>query len=139
MRNTLTLILAGGQGTRLSPLTSERAKPAVPFGGIFRIIDFPLSNAINSGLRRIYVISQYKAASLTRHVGKAWSHLSRELGEFVEVLHPEQRIGEQWFSGTADAVYQNIYTLEQRESEHMLILAGDHIYKMNYAPMVRQH
>ncbi|MCA8994847.1 MAG: glucose-1-phosphate adenylyltransferase, partial [Planctomycetaceae bacterium] len=108
-------------------------------GGIFRIIDFPLSNAINSGLRRIYVISQYKAASLTRHVGKAWSHLSRELGEFVEVLHPEQRIGEQWFSGTADAVYQNIYTLEQRESEHMLILAGDHIYKMNYAPMVRQH
>ncbi len=139
LRTVLTLILAGGKGTRLEPLTDERAKPAVPFGGVFRIIDFTLSNCINSGLRRVYVFSQYKAASLDRHIHQAWSFLPRSLDEFVEVLHPQQRLGEHWYLGTADAVYQNIYTIEQSRPEHLLILSGDHIYKMDYSEMIRDH
>lgn len=138
-RNVLTLILAGGKGTRLEPLTEERAKPAVPFGGVFRIIDFALSNCINSGLRRIFVFSQYKAASLDRHIREAWSFLPSSLGEFVEVLHPQQRVGEHWYRGTADAVYQNIYTIERTNPQYLLILSGDHIYKMDYAQMIRDH
>ncbi|QDU38838.1 Glucose-1-phosphate adenylyltransferase [Maioricimonas rarisocia] len=139
MRDVLTLILAGGKGTRLEPLTRDRAKPAVPFGGIYRIIDFALSNCINSGLRRILVMTQYKAASLDRHINLGWRFLCRDLNEFVDVLPPQQRLGEHWYRGTADAVYQNIYTIEQHDSEHILILAGDHIYKMDYAELVADH
>jgi glucose-1-phosphate adenylyltransferase len=139
MRDVLTLILAGGRGSRLEPLTRDRAKPAVPFGGHYRIIDFTLSNAINSGLRRIFLLTQYKARSLDRHVRLGWSFLSPELGEFVDVLPPQQRFGEHWYKGTADAIYQNIYTIEKEAPKHVLILAGDHIYMMDYGPMVREH
>lgn len=139
MRNVLTLILAGGKGSRLEPLTTERAKPAVPFGGLYRIIDFALSNCINSGLRRMLVFTQYKAASLDRHLNLGWKFLCRELDEFIDVLPPQQRLGEQWYRGTADAVYQNIYTIEQYSPEHILILSGDHIYKMDYSLLIRDH
>ncbi|MFP6764527.1 MAG: glucose-1-phosphate adenylyltransferase [Planctomycetaceae bacterium] len=139
MKNVLTLILAGGRGTRLEPLTRERAKPAVPFGGAYRIIDFTLSNCLNSDLRRILVLTQYRAASLDRHLRHGWGFLHRELDEFIEVLPPQQRIDEQWYQGTADAVYQNIYTIEQHQAEYVLILSGDHIYKMDYSDLIRQH
>lgn len=139
MQNVLTLILAGGKGTRLEPLTIDRAKPSVPFGGTFRIIDFPLSNCLNSNLRRILVLTQYKAASLDRHIRQAWHFLCRELSEFIDVLPPQQRLGEHWYLGTADAVYQNIYTIEQYDPTHILILSGDHIYKMDYSEMVAEH
>lgn len=139
MRNVLTLVLAGGKGQRLEPLTHERAKPAVPFGGIYRVIDFALSNCINSGLRRMIVLTQYKAASLERHLNQAWRFLCRELGEFIDVLAPQQRIGERWYAGTADAVYQNIFSIEQIPSDYILILSGDHIYKMNYADLIQEH
>src|SRR3990172_10075467 len=139
MYRTLALVLAGGKGSRLEPLTRDRAKPAVPFGGIYRIIDFTLSNCINSGLRRIYVLTQYKTASLDRHLAMGWRFLNRELGEFIEVLPPQQRIDEHWYQGTADAIYQNIYSLEKEDPQHVLILAGDHIYKMNYAAMIQYH
>src|SRR5262249_9561367 len=135
----LTLILAGGRGTRLEPLTRDRAKPAVPFGGLYRIIDFTLSNALNSGLRRISVVTQYKAHSLDRHIRQGWNFLPTEMGESVEVLPPQQRIDEHWYQGTADAIYQNIYSLEKEERALTLILAGDHIYKMDYSQMVRCH
>jgi glucose-1-phosphate adenylyltransferase len=136
----LAVVLAGGKGTRLEPLTRERAKPAVPFGGIYRIIDFTLSNCINSGIRRILVLTQYKAMSLDRHLATGWRHLlSRELGEFIDIVPPQQRIDEQWYQGTADAVYQNIYTLEKERPEHVVILAGDHIYKMDYGKLVAYH
>ena len=139
MRDVLALILAGGRGTRLEPLTRDRAKPAVPFGGSYRIIDFPLSNCINSGLRKILVLTQYKAASLDRHINLGWRFLCRELDEFIDILPPQQRIDEHWYQGTADAVYQNIYTIEKVHSEHILILAGDHIYKMDYSEMITEH
>ena len=139
MRNVLTLILAGGKGTRLDPLTRERAKPAVPFGGAYRILDFTLSNCLNSDLRRVLVLTQYRAASLDRHIHLGWGFLHRELDEFIEVLPPQQRIDEQWYQGTADAVYQNIYTIEQHPADYLLILSGDHIYKMDYADMIRRH
>ena len=139
MRGVLTVILAGGKGTRLEPLTRDRAKPAVPFGGLYRIIDFTLSNCINSGLRQILVVTQFKSRSLDRHIRAGWGFLSTELGESVEVLPPQQRIDETWYKGTADAVYQNIYSLERADAELTLILAGDHIYKMNYAPLLRAH
>ena len=139
MRNVLTLVLAGGKGTRLEPLTADRAKPAVPFGGLYRIIDFSLSNCINSELRRILVLTQYKAASLDRHIHLNWCFLCRELDEFIDVLPPQQRVGEHWYRGTADAVYQNIYTIEQTEPEHILILSGDHIYKMDYSVLIQDH
>jgi glucose-1-phosphate adenylyltransferase len=139
MRGVLTLILAGGRGTRLEPLTRDRAKPAVPFGGLYRIIDFTLSNCINSGLRKALVVTQFKSRSLDRHIRQAWGFLSTELGESVEVLPPQQRIDETWYKGTADAVYQNIYSIEREEAEHVLILAGDHIYKMDYGSMIQAH
>ncbi len=139
MRDVLTLILAGGKGTRLEPLTRDRAKPAVPFGGLYRIIDFTLSNCINSDLRRVLVLTQYKARSLDRHIAAGWSFLSRELGEHIEVLPPQQRIDENWYQGTADAIYQNIYTIEKSEPRYVMILAGDHIYKMDYGDMIRAH
>lgn len=139
MRNVLTLILAGGKGTRLDPLTRERAKPAVPFGGAYRILDFTLSNCLNSDLRRVLVLPLYRAASLDRHIHLGWGFLHRELDELIEVLPPQQRIDEQWHQGTADAVYQNIYTIEQHPADYLLILSGDHIYKMDYADMIRRH
>lgn len=135
----LALILAGGKGTRLEPLTRDRAKPAVPFGGAYRIIDFTLSNCINSGLRKILVLTQYKAASLDRHLNVGWKFLCRELDEYIDVLPPQQRIDENWYQGTADAVYQNIYSIEKAHTDYVLILSGDHIYKMDYADLIRDH
>src|SRR5258707_15630109 len=140
VKEVLTLILAGGKGTRLEPLTRARAKPAVPFGGLYRIIDFTLSNCLNSGMRKVLVLTQYKAMSLDRHLSLGWKQLlSRELGEFIDVVPPQQRIDEHWYQGTADAVYQNIYVLEKERPEYVVILAGDHIYKMNYKSMGQYH
>jgi glucose-1-phosphate adenylyltransferase len=140
MKEVLAVVLAGGKGSRLGPLTRDRAKPAVPFGGIYRIIDFTLSNCLNSGLRRILVLTQYKAMSLDRHITLGWrNYLCRELGEFIDVVPPQQRIDEKWYQGTADAVYQNIYTLENERPEYVVILAGDHIYKMDYGKLVTFH
>ena len=138
-RDVLTIVLAGGRGSRLEPLTRDRAKPAVPFGGIYRIIDFTLSNCINSDLRKILVLTQYKASSLSRHLDEGWRFLCRELGEYIEVIPPQQRIAEMWYQGTADAIYQNVYTIEKAAPRDTMILAGDHIYKMNYARMIDQH
>ncbi len=140
MKDVLAVVLAGGKGSRLGPLTRDRAKPAVPFGGIYRIVDFTLSNCLNSGLRRILVLTQYKAMSLDRHITLGWrNYLCRELGEFIDVVPPQQRIDEQWYQGTADAVYQNIYTLEKERPEYVVILAADHIYKMDYSKLVAYH
>jgi glucose-1-phosphate adenylyltransferase len=139
LRDVLAIVLAGGRGTRLEPLTRDRAKPAVPFGGIYRIIDFTLSNCINSDLRKILVLTQYKAVSLNRHIDQGWRFLCRELDEYIEVIPPQQRIAEQWYQGTADAIYQNVYTIEKAAPRDTLILAGDHIYKMNYAEMIAFH
>ena len=138
-RDTLALILAGGRGSRLKDLTLWRAKPAVPFGGKFRIIDFPLSNCINSGVRRIGVLTQYKAHSLIRHVQQGWGFLRGEFGEFVELLPAQQRITTSWYAGTADAVYQNLDIIRSHHPSYVLILAGDHIYKMDYGPMLAYH
>lgn len=138
-RHTLALILAGGRGSRLKTLTEWRAKPAVPFGGKFRIIDFPLSNCLNSGIRQIGVLTQYKADSLIRHIQQGWGFLRAELGEFVDVMPAQQRIQESWYAGTADAVYQNLDILRQRDPEYILVLAGDHVYKMDYGLMVAYH
>ncbi len=135
----LTILLAGGKGTRLEPLTRDRAKPAVPFGAHYRIIDFTLSNCLNSDLRRILVITQYKARSLERHIQLGWNYLSRPLGEYIDVLPPEQRMNDQWYRGTADALYQNIYSIEREQPQEVMILAGDHIYKMDYRDMLRFH
>ncbi|MFN8857116.1 MAG: glucose-1-phosphate adenylyltransferase [Planctomycetaceae bacterium] len=139
MARVLTLILAGGKGTRLEPLTRDRAKPAVPFGGIYRIVDFTLSNCLNSGLRRILLLTQYKAASLDRHINLGWRFMNREFDEFIDILPPQQRLNDNWYSGTADAVYQNIYSIERSRPDLVLILAGDHIYKMDYSAMIAQH
>ena len=136
MHNVFTMILAGGKGERLFPLTQDRAKPAVPFGGKYRIIDFTLSNCINSGLRRIAVLIQYKSHSLDRHIRAGWHILASELGEFIASIPPQQRISEDWYKGTADAVYQNLFLLDVEPPEYLLVLAGDHIYKMNYAEMI---
>jgi glucose-1-phosphate adenylyltransferase len=138
-RHTLALILAGGRGSRLYKLTEWRAKPAVPFGGKFRIIDFPLSNCLNSGIRQIGVLTQYKADSLIRHIQQGWGFLRAELGEFVDILPAQQRLQESWYAGTADAVYQNLDILRQHNSEYILILAGDHVYKMDYGLMMAYH
>jgi glucose-1-phosphate adenylyltransferase len=138
-RNTLALILAGGRGSRLRQMTLWRAKPAVPFGGKFRIIDFPLSNCINSGIRMVGVLTQYKAHSLIQHVQQGWSFLRGEFGEFIELLPAQQRIESTWYSGTADAVYQNLDIIRTHKPEHVLILAGDHIYKMDYGAMLAHH
>ncbi|MDF1843416.1 MAG: glucose-1-phosphate adenylyltransferase [Rubripirellula sp.] len=140
MRDTVTVILAGGRGSRLEPLTRDRAKPAVPFGGLYRIIDFVLSNCLNSGMRRLLLLTQYKAQSLDRHINLAWrEYFCRELGEFIDVVPPQQRFDDSWYQGTADAVYQNIYAIEREKPEYVVVLAGDHIYKMNYGPMVDFH
>ena len=138
MRDAIGVLLAGGQGERLWPLTRDRAKPAVPFGGLYRIIDITLSNCINSGLRRVFTLTQYKALSLSRHIRAGWSPLMG-LGEFIEVLPPQMRVSQQWYQGTADAVYQNIYSIGSERSKYVFILSGDHIYKMNYAKMLQQH
>ncbi len=135
MKNVFTMILAGGKGERLFPLTAHRAKPAVPFGGKYRIIDVTLSNCINSGLRQIAVLIQYKSHSLDRHIRIGWNILASELGEYITSVPPQQRISEDWYRGTADAVYQNLFLLDHERSTHLLVLAGDHIYKMNYADM----
>ena len=138
MRNALGVLLAGGQGERLWPLTRDRAKPAVPFGGVYRIIDVTLSNCLNSDLRRVFVLTQYKALSLNRHVRRGWSVLMG-LGDFIEVLPPQMRVSQHWYQGTADAVYQNIYSIGSEQSSYVFILSGDHIYKMNYQKMLEQH
>jgi len=131
--------LAGGRGSRLKHLTLWRAKPAVPFGGKFRIVDFPLSNCVNSGIRRIGVLTQYKAHSLIRHLRQGWGYLHGEFGEFVEILPAQQRVEESWYSGTANAVYQNLDIIRLHDPDYVLILAGDHIYKMDYGPMLAYH
>ena len=138
-RDTLALILAGGRGTRLKNLTDWRVKPAVPFGGKFRIIDFTLSNCINSGIRRIGVLTQYKSHSLIQHIQRGWGFLRGEFNEFVELLPAQQRLAASWYMGTADAVYQNIDIIRQHDPEFVLILAGDHVYKMDYLPMLAAH
>ncbi len=137
--DVLVILLAGGVGERLSPLTRERAKPAVYFGGPYRIIDFTLSNCVNSGLRRIYICTQYKSLSLNRHVRMGWSVVSEELGEFIEILPPQKRVGEHWYLGTADAVFQNLYSITREDPSHVIVLSGDHVYKMDYAKMLRFH
>ena len=139
LRDVLTVVLAGGRGTRLEPLTRDRAKPAVPFGGQYRIVDFALSNCVNSGLRRVRVLTQFKSHSLERHLRNGWSFLSPELGESVDLLPPQQRIDEHWYRGTADAIYQNIYSLERERATDLLVLAGDHVYTMDYGLMVDSH
>jgi glucose-1-phosphate adenylyltransferase len=137
--DSLVILLAGGAGERLYPLTRDRAKPAVFFGGPYRIIDFTLSNCINSGLRRIFIATQYKSLSLNRHIRMGWSIVSEELGEFVEILPPQKRVSEHWYQGTADAVYQNLYSIVQENPLHVIVLSGDHVYKMDYAKMLRFH
>ncbi len=139
VRGTLTLILAGGQGQRLYPLTRDRSKPAVPFGSAYRIIDFTLSNCVNSGLRQIYVLTQYKSFSLDQHLQRGWNVFSYEAGEFLYRIPPQHRVGQRWYGGTADAVYQNIYLLENRKPDHVLILSGDHIYRMDYGKLLEFH
>ncbi len=138
-RDTAALVLAGGRGSRLKALTQWRAKPAVPFGGKFRIIDFPLSNCVNSGIRKVAIMTQYKSHSLIRHVQNGWGFLRAEFGEFVELIPAQQRTSDEWYSGTADAVYQNIDILRSYKSKYIVILAGDHIYKMDYGPMLAFH
>ena len=140
MRDTLGVLLAGGAGERLFPLTRDRAKPAVPFGGHYRIIDITLSNCINSGLRKVYILTQYKALSLNRHIREGWTGIvAQELGEFFELLPPMQRTGSNWYMGTADAVYQNIYSIGSEQPKYMIILSGDAIYKMDYSRMLEYH
>jgi glucose-1-phosphate adenylyltransferase len=140
MKDTLGVLLAGGAGERLYPLTRDRAKPAVTFGGNYRIIDITLSNCINSGLRKVHILTQYKALSLNRHIREGWSSVvARELGEFIEILPPMKRVSDNWYLGTADAVYQNIYSIGSVQPRFVLVLSGDHIYKMNYAKMLQQH
>ena len=140
MNDVLAIILAGGKGSRLEPLTRDRAKPAVPFGGAYRIVDFTLSNTLNSGVRKMLVLTQYKAQSLDRHINLGWQrYLCRELGEFIDIVPPQQRIDEHWYQGTADAVYQNIYAMEKERPKYVVILAGDHIYKMDYAKLIQDH
>src|ERR1700724_752196 len=139
MKDTLGILLAGGAGERLYPLTRDRAKPAVTCGGIYRSIDITLSNCVNSGLRRVYILTQYKALSLNRQIREGWNIFGREIGEFIEILPPMKRVSENWYMGTADAVYQNIYSIGSEQPKYVLILSGDHIYKMNYGLMQRQH
>lgn len=139
MAKVLTMILAGGKGLRLEPLTRDRAKPAIPFGGVYRIIDFTLSNCINSGLRKILVLTQYRSMSLHRHILDGWSFLNREFEEYIDAVPPQQMLDDQWYLGTADAVRQNLYSIRTENPDYVLILAGDHIYKMNYGQMIDFH
>ncbi|HVB08444.1 MAG TPA: glucose-1-phosphate adenylyltransferase [Candidatus Acidoferrales bacterium] len=138
MKSAIGVLMAGGQGERLWPLTRDRAKPAVPFGGIYRIIDITLSNCLNSDLRRVFVLTQYKALSLNRHIRQGWSSLMG-IGDYIEILPPQMRVSAHWYQGTADAVYQNIYSIGSEQSSYVFILSGDHIYKMNYQKMLEQH
>ena len=138
-QHTVAFVLAGGRGTRLRQLTDHRAKPAVPFAGKLKIIDFALSNCVNSGLRRIAVLTQYKAQSLIRHIERGWGFLAAHLGEYVDVVPAQQRLGENWYSGTADAVYQNLSLLGDAHAEYVLVLAGDHVYKMDYSVLLAEH
>jgi glucose-1-phosphate adenylyltransferase len=139
--DTLTIILAGGQGSRLYPLTRDRAKPAVPFGGVYRIIDFTMSNCLNSGLRRIDLITQYKSFSLDRHINLGWSRIFNRPNQnaYLNVIPPQQRVTKNWYLGTADAIFQNIYFLESARPKRVLILGGDHIYKMDYSRLLEFH
>src|SRR5215471_18693625 len=139
MKNVLAILLAGGAGERLHPLTRDTAKPAVPFGGVYRIIDFTLSNCINSDVRRVFILTQYKALELTRHIRDGWTILSPELNEYIEILPPMKRVHEDWYQGTADAVFQNFQSIEAERPDQTLILSGDHIYKMNYDDMLAWH
>jgi len=139
LEQTLTVLLAGGVGSRLHPLTADRAKPAVPFGGKYRIIDFTLSNCLHSGLRRILIFTQYKSHSLQKHLRDGWSIFNSECGEFITLVPPQMRTGESWYRGTADAIYQNLYLLERNQADHVLILSGDHIYRMDYAALSEYH
>src|SRR5438477_1345052 len=136
---TLAIIMAGGRGERLRDLTAHRCKPATPFGGKFRIIDFVLSNCVNSGIRQISILTQYKAQSLIQHVQYGWGYLRGEFGEFIEVVPAQQQLGPAWYRGTADAVHQNIELIVSHRPKHVLVLAGDHIYKMDYGPMIAMH
>src|SRR5882724_4153797 len=136
---TLAVVMAGGRGERLKGLTINRCKPATPFGGKFRIVDFVLSNCVNSGIRQISILTQYKAQSLIQHVQHGWNYLRGEFGEFVEVIPAQQQIGEMWYRGTADAVFQNLDLILSHRPKHVLVLAGDHIYKMDYGPMIAYH
>jgi glucose-1-phosphate adenylyltransferase len=137
--DTLTILLAGGSGSRLQPLTADRAKPAVPFGGKYRVIDFTLSNCLHSGLRRILVLTQYKSHSLHKHLRDGWSIFNAECGEFITVVPPQMRTGASWYNGTADAIFQNMFLLERSHASKVLILAADHIYRMDYAALVKAH
>ena len=139
MEHTLAIILAGGVGSRLTPLTQDRTKPAVPFGGKYRIIDFTLSNCLHSGVHRILVLTQYKSHSLQKHLRDGWSIFNPEMGEYITMVPPQMRTGPDWYAGTADSIYQNIYLLERNYSEYILILSGDHIYRMDYAELLKQH
>jgi glucose-1-phosphate adenylyltransferase len=139
MKKVLAMILAGGKGERLYPLTRDRAKPAVPFGAAYRIIDFTLSNCINSGIRWIYILTQYKSLSLDRHIQTGWNFLSMRMGEFINVIPAQQRIHESWYQGTADAIFQNIYTLQMERPDLVLVLSGDHVYKMDYGYLIDHH
>ncbi|KEY91274.1 glucose-1-phosphate adenylyltransferase [Candidatus Photodesmus blepharus] len=139
MQETLTIILAGGVGSRLTPLTNHRAKPAVPFGGKYRIIDFTLTNCLHSGLRRILVLTQYKSYSLQKHLRDGWSVFNSELGEYISVIPPQMCRGNKWYEGTADAIYHNLWLLSRSHAEYVIILSGDHIYRMDYMPMLKQH
>ena len=139
MQDILTIVLAGGVGSRLSPLTDNRAKPAVPFGGKYRIIDFTLTNCLHSGLRRILVLTQYKSHSLQKHLRDGWSVFNPELGEYVSVVPPQMRKGDKWYTGTADAINQNLWLLSRSEAKYVVVLSGDHIYRMDYAPMLQAH
>jgi glucose-1-phosphate adenylyltransferase len=136
---TLAVVMAGGRGERLKDLTEHRCKPATPFGGKFRIVDFVLSNCVNSGIRQISILTQYKAQSLIQHVQQGWSYLRGEFGEFVEVVPAQQQLGDSWYRGTADALYQNLELILSHRPKHILVLAGDHIYKMDYGPMIAYH
>ncbi|HZD53474.1 MAG TPA: glucose-1-phosphate adenylyltransferase [Woeseiaceae bacterium] len=138
-QSTMAVIMAGGRGSRLGDLTTNRAKPAAPFAGKYRIIDFPLSNCVNSGIRQIFVLTQYKAHALIQHINRGWGYLRGEFGEFIQIVPAQQQRGEQWYLGTADSVYQNLDIMRESNPEHVLILAGDHIYKMDYGPMIAYH
>lgn len=139
MKDVLAVVMAGGKGSRLYPLTIDRAKPAVPFGGKYRIIDFTLSNCINSGVKQVFVLTQYKSYSLERHIRYGWGFLSNELHEFVVPIPPQQRIDESWYQGTADAIYQNLYSIRQEKPKYLLVLSGDHIYRMDYGDLIDYH
>jgi len=139
MKDVVAVVLAGGSGKRLYPLTKHRAKPAVPFGGIYRLIDFTLSNTINSGIRKIFVLSQYKSDSLHRHIQFGWSILNPALNEFISLLPPQQRISEEWYTGTASAIHQNLYSINRINPKYVLILSADHVYKMDYSKMLEYH